>query len=426
MKHPKFLIIFLSFSNLVLALACLFLLLRSEQEASTAIKPLVDTAAVPEILWAKENALQPSEPPDILGDSDSGNAASLLKAVENSIAYLSGKRKGDTLLFGATPVSMDHGLRTLRAFRTRLERTGLSDSFFVYLRNNYQFFKSAADSVLFTGYYEACLKGSLKRSERFTYPVYRKPKDIVTVNLSRFYFYERVNGIPKYLRGRFIGSRRLVPYYSREDIDSKNILAGRGLELVWVDDPVALFFLQIQGSGIVELDNGRRMRLNYASGNGQEYKAIGKYLIDKGVFTYEEMSMQRIRQYIKEHPEEMEEVFNYNPSYVFFTKGGKGPQGALGRPITAMRSIATDLALFPKGALGFIETEVPEFDSTGSVVAWKPYRAFVCNHDTGGAIKGPGRVDLFTGFGPEAELIAGYMKQRGTLYFLIKKQDTAS
>jgi len=131
---------------------------------------------------------------------------------------------------------------------------------------------------------------------------------------------------------------------------------------------------------------------------------------------------KRIRWHLEEHPEEREEIFNYNPSYVFFTKGSKGPLGAIGTPLVAMQSIATDLSLFPKGALAYIETEIPVFDSTDKIIHWKPYRALVLNQDTGGAIKGYHRVDLYTGNDQEAEQVAGSLKQIGNIYILWPKK----
>ncbi len=408
-------------SNIFLASICVFLLLYPKKEDISKQQIQSDTTAAPIIVWTHENALQSTQPPEVFKENVSGR--SLLKALNNSISYYARKKVDDTLFFGVKPIGISHILLSLRDIQSRIKHFGLTDTFYNYLREEYQFFRSAADTVLFTGYYEACLKGALKKSSRFAYPLYRKPHDIITMDLSKFYFYEKASGIPRYVRGRLLRNRRFIPYFSREDIDCKDVLAGRRLEMVWVDDPVALFFLQIQGSGIIELDNGKTMRANYASGNGHEYKAIGKLLIEKGAFTYEEMSMQRIRQYLREHPEEMEEIFNYNPSYVFFTRGGKGPLGALGTSLIAMRSIATDLSLFPKGALGYIETEIPVFDSAGAIIQWKPFGALVLNQDTGGAITGPGRVDIFTGYGREAELIAGHMKQKGRLFFLIKKTE---
>jgi membrane-bound lytic murein transglycosylase A len=140
--------------------------------------------------------------------------------------------------------------------------------------------------------------------------------------------------------------------------------------------------------------------------------------------TYEEMSMQSIRRYLEGHPDVHEEVLGYNPSYVFFREVDEGPIGAMGRPLTALRSIATDKSLFPVGALCYLETELPVFGDQDEVTGWEPFSGFVLNQDTGGAIKGPHRVDLFTGFGEQSEMLAGHLKQNGRIYYLILSPET--
>ena len=212
-----------------------------------------------------------------------------------------------------------------------------------------------------------------------------------------------------------------MPYYSRAEIDHKGALRGRGYEIAWTKDPVDIFFLQIQGSGILQLPDGRRLQVGYAGQNGLPYRSIGRLLIDGGKIPREEMSMQRLRRYLAEHPAERDEIMAYNESYVFFRFVSKGPLGALEVPVTAGRSIATDLRLFPKGALGFIYSERPVLDLEGKLLGWTPFLRFVLNQDTGGAIRGPQRVDLF--FGPDAQAgaEAGYMNSAGKLYFLALK-----
>ena len=191
--------------------------------------------------------------------------------------------------------------------------------------------------------------------------------------------------------------------------------------LAFADNPIDVFFLHIQGSGIVTLDNGETLRVNYDESNGQPYYAIGKWLVQQEILTLENVSMQSIREYLEKHPDELEEIFITNPSYVFFRVVDEGPMGSIGVPVTAFRSIATDAYLFPRGALCYVETQIPVFDDRDKITGWQAYSGFVLNQDTGGAIRGPGRVDLFTGYGKKSKLIAGHMKQFGTFYFLVKK-----
>lgn len=346
----------------------------------------------------------------------------MTEAIGFSLTYLERLEPAASFVFGREVFSVRQMKESLEDFREKLGEFGLTESFFRYVRANYTFYRGAADEVLFTGYYEALLKGSRERSEPYCYPLYMTPGDLVRVDLPLFSFYEKFTGLPKVLRGRLSGDRRVVPYYSREEIDGRNVLAGKGLEMLWIDNPVDVFFLHIQGSGIVELETGEKVRVNYDDSNGQPYRAIGRLMVERGMLTLENASMQSIRAYLEAHPEEMTEIFNYNPSYVFFREVKEGPMGCLGVPVTAFRSIATDRELFPDGALCFIETELPVFDSSGELKEWKPFRRFVLNQDTGGAIRTPGRVDLFTGHGEESELAAGYMKRSGNFYFLIKRK----
>lgn len=375
--------------------------------------------------WTRENAMFPvGSPPVVLETPGVSNVKLLIDAIDFSLSYFNKLDPEKSFNFGPDRFTARQLKESLEDFKRKLWEYGLTDRFFQYVRAHYTFYKSAADEVLFTGYYEALLKGSMKKSKTYRYPLYKTPEDLIRIDLSRYYFYERYKGLPKVLRGRLSKENRVVPYYSRYEIDSRQKLAEKGLEMVWIDNPIDIFFLQIQGSGIVQLDTGENMRVNYADSNGHAYRAIGRLMVDRGLLTLENASMQSIRAYLESHPEEMEEIFNYNPSYVFFREVEEGPIGCLGVPVTAFRSIATDRGLFPGGGLCYIETELPEFDEEHQIKGWKPYRGFVLNQDTGGAIRSPRRVDLFTGFGEASELVAGHMKRKGMFYFLIKKHLT--
>ena len=215
----------------------------------------------------------------------------------------------------------------------------------------------------------------------------------------------------------------MVPYYERSEIESTGALDGNADVLAWVKDNVDVFFLQIQGSGKVYLDNGEVLNVHYQTTNGRPYRSIGKLLINEEKITKEEMSMQKIREYLHNHPDEIDAVLNYNPSYVFFKTEPDGPLGNINVKLTPGRSIALDRRIFPPAALVFIGTEKPVVDSTGQIHNWKPFTRFALNQDTGGAIRGPGRADLFWGNGPYAEIAAGHLKHTGKLYFLVLKPD---
>ncbi|MCP4219273.1 MAG: murein transglycosylase A [bacterium] len=373
------------------------------------------------VKWTPQNSLLSPTPNLTRNIDDTGNLENLLKALDYSLTYLKKLPPQKPFTFGPHTVPCSRIIQSIETFKTKLTELGLTESFFTYVKENFHFYKSAADSVLFTGYYEARLNGSLTQSPTFRHPLYKKPPDLVRIDLKQFPIYNKVEGLPGVLKGRLKG-KRISPYFSRNEIDEQETLSGKDLELVWIDNAVDVFFLQIQGSGIVYLDTGEKMRVNYAESNGHPYRAIGRLMIDRGMLTRESVSMQTIRQYLENHPEEVTEIFNYNPSYVFFREVKKGPIGSLGVPVTAFRSIATDNRLFPRGALCYIETELPVFDEKLQVKEWKSFGTFVMNQDTGGAIRSPSRVDLFTGYGEASELTAGHMKQKGMLHFLLLKR----
>lgn len=274
--------------------------------------------------------------------------------------------------------------------------------------------KDGAADGLITGYYEPLLHGSLVKTQRFRYPLYRRPDDLVTVDLGGLY--PELQG--KRYRGRLEGSR-VVPYYSRAELNGaasgrKHPLAGQ--ELLWVDDPVALFFLEIQGSGRVQLPDGRIVNVGYADQNGHPYVPIGRTLVEAGVLKLEDTTLPAIRAWLAANPDKVQKVLNSNPSYVFFTlrdTPATGPVGALNVPLSPERSIAVDPDFIPLGAPVWFDTTLPNAGAN------RPYRRLMFAQDTGGAIRGPARADLFFGYGERAETLAGSMRQRGSLYVLL-------
>ncbi|MDJ0955864.1 MAG: MltA domain-containing protein [Arenicellales bacterium] len=263
---------------------------------------------------------------------------------------------------------------------------------------------------LITGYYEPLLFGSLEETERFRFAVYQRPQDLLTIDLSDVY--PELKG--KRVRGRLDGTT-VVSYYNRATLDSNPELLN-GNELVWVDDPVALFFLHVQGSGRVQLPDGTILGIGYADQNGHPYKSIGRELIDMGELDQEDVNLFSIRQWLRDNPGQVKTLFERNPSYVFFTTRTapeEGPYGSLNVPLVAERAIAVDRSVIPLGLPVWLETTVP-----GSK---EPYRRLVLAQDTGGAIKGHVRADLFWGQGPQAERMAGLMKEEGRLFVLKPK-----
>ncbi len=266
------------------------------------------------------------------------------------------------------------------------------------------------DEGLITGYYEPLLRGSRTADSRYRYPVYGVPDDLLVIDLAELY--PELQG--KRLRGRVEG-RRVVPYYDRAQIErGSGALVGK--ELVWVDDPIELFFLQIQGSGRVVLDSGEILRLGYADHNGHPYRSIGRQLVDQGDLPLERASMQGIKDWARRNPGRVRDLLDHNASYVFFRvlPGDlPGPIGALGVPLTPRRSIAVDKRVVPLGAPVFIATTYPLTDA--------PLNRLMLAQDTGGAIRGAVRADFFWGFGEDAAREAGRMKQALRMWVLLPR-----
>jgi membrane-bound lytic murein transglycosylase A len=268
-----------------------------------------------------------------------------------------------------------------------------------------------ADTGLITGYYEPMLHGARQRGGAYQTPLYKVPDDLVTVDLASVY--PTLKGMR--LRGRLSG-KTVVPYSTRAEIERARL---PGKELVWVDDPVEAFFLEVQGSGRVQLDGSADVvRVAYADQNGHPYKAIGRWLVEQGELTADQASAQGIKAWIAAHPERRQELFNVNPSYIFFREErlpdpSVGPKGALGVPLTPSRSVAIDPSFLPLGAPVFLSTTQPASDV--------PVQRLMMGQDTGGAIRGAVRADFFFGFGGDAAENAGRMKQRGQLWVLLPR-----
>lgn len=242
------------------------------------------------------------------------------------------------------------------------------------------------EPMLFTGYFEPVLNGALSPGGRYRYPLYRKPPEA---------------------SGRWL---------TRRQIEESDALRGRGLEICWVDDPVELFFLQIQGSGRIRLTNGEVIRVGYGGANGHPYRSIGQELVRRGLFNVHQVSAQVIRNWVRRNPVDGAELLRHNPSFVFFRRlrnvaADKGPLGAMNRSITTLRSIAVDPRYTPLGAPVWIEKEGRD-----------PMNRLMVAQDTGSAIKGAQRADVFYGSGEEAGAAAGRVRDSGRMVMLLPIQ----
>ncbi len=366
--------------------------------------------------------LELSEYPDFSDDLD---FEGLEESIRQSITYLRTVPVLSEFEFGLDRYSSTHMLLSLEHFQSFIRSRPTAPELQRYIQLFYRIYQSIGrdrrGEVLYTGYYEPYLKGCRSMTPDCRYPVYGRPKDLVTIDLGAF--------AEKYKGEKLIGrvqNGTAVPYHDRRDIDEAGVLFGKAQALAWVNDPVELFFLHVQGSGRVVLENGQTLAIGYDSSNGRPYRSIGQLLIEEGKVGREEMSMQRIRDYLKQNPSEVRRILNHNPSYIFFKPTLDGPLGSLNVKLTPGRSLALDRRIFPPAALAFAVTQKPLVNGTGKITSWTDCRRFMLNQDTGGAITGAGRADFFWGSGVYAELAAGHLKHPGQLYFIVLKPDAAS
>jgi membrane-bound lytic murein transglycosylase A len=284
-----------------------------------------------------------------------------------------------------------------------------AESFFT---NNFQVYKlldnEMNDKGTITGYYEPLLYGSLEKTDKYQYPIYKTPDDMIVVDLSSVY-----PKLKKYrLRGKIKGNK-LIPYDARKEFESRD--NKENLEVIaYVDNKVDLFLLQIQGSGKVKLESGPIINVGYSNQNGRRYKSIGKYMLKKGYINRNQASIQGMKKYFEANPQMVDEILNINESYVFFVENKKGATGSLGSELTAKRNLAVDRKYIPLGMPVFIDTKNP--------VTKEPIQKLMVAADTGGAIKGEIRADFFWGYGDNAFEYAGRMKEKGKLYIFVPKK----
>jgi membrane-bound lytic murein transglycosylase A len=345
----------------------------------------------------------------------------LEQAVIQSLTYLKNRSEDNKFVMGSREISEDEIEESLTLFLEIIKKFPDKESRLKQIKTQFRLFRTVQVKepvpLLLTGYYEPTLQGSRNPSPRFQYPVYQLPDDLFFIDLGKF--------SKKYQSQKLVArteENQVIPYYSRKEIDLEGRLAGRNLEILWVDDPIKLFFMHIQGSGQVLLEDGTPVKLGYQATNGHPYYAIGRELIRKGLVKPQEMSLQAIYAYLKNHLEEQSTILNLNPSYIFFQEVQGGPFGSLGLPLTPGRSVAADLKIFPSAGLAWLEGWKPDLDHQNQIRSWVPFGRWVCIQDSGGAIKGPSRLDLFWGNGEKAEIAAGHLRHPGTIFILLKKE----
>ena len=362
-------------------------------------------------------ATAPMAPKNDIRFTDDLDYHLLHRAIRESIHYLRQQPATAEFPLGTRCCTTRHLIRSLVFFDRLIASRPSPQLLSLELTTFFDIYQAAgrehvtpAGTMLVTGYYQPVFQGSLVRTPPFLHPLYSIPGNLVVRHNHR-------DGSVQ--PGRFQGGL-FTSYWSREEIEREGY--ARGSELVWLKDPFDAYLLHIQGSGLIRLRDGSLRGIHYAINNGRPYTSIGKYMVDTGKITLEEAGIDTIRQYLVDHPAELREILYTNQSFIFFQwTQGHDAIGNLDRPLTDGRSIAVDQGYFPAGGLAFLQSRKPVSSQNGEQ-GWMALNRFVLVQDTGSAIRGPGRVDLFWGTGRQAGAAAGKMKENGRLFFLLLKE----
>ncbi|MBN2272195.1 MAG: MltA domain-containing protein [Sedimentisphaerales bacterium] len=330
----------------------------------------------------------------------------LRESIANSLSYLS--KPSSQGFFPSGEISHDRTVESLETFQEMLESGLMGDQLNQAIRDRFDVYISVGcddqGTVLFTGYYTPIFEGSTERSAEFMYPLYKQPDDLV-------------KGPNGEILGRRTSDGQVIPYPQRAVIEAAKML--RGNELIWLGDAFEAFIAHVQGSAKVRLPDGRLVTVGYAANNGQEYRSVGEAMVKDGVIRSDQLSLSSMIEYFKSHPDQVDTYTRRNPRFVFFRKEEGEARGSLNEEVTPMRTIATDKSIFPRAALGLISTALPQMVAGQPVI--QPYSGFVLDQDTGGAIRAPGRCDVYMGVGDTAGQLAGQTYQEGRLYYLFVK-----
>jgi membrane-bound lytic murein transglycosylase A len=334
------------------------------------------------------------------------NLADLRQAIDNSRNYL--RKPSSRQFFPVSGITHNQALESLDAFAEMLDSGLRGQELNIAIRNKFDVYMSVGcddnGTVLFTGYYTPIFNGSLRRTEKFKYPLYKKPDDLV----------KEPDGE---IRGRRLPDGTITPYPPRAVIEDSMML--RGKEIAWLSDPFEAYIAQVQGSAKLRLPDGKMTTVGYAGSNGLEYESVAQALVRDGKISGDKISLSAMIDYFKRYKDQVEKYIRRNPRFVFFKKDGGPPLGCLNEPVTTLRSIATDKSIFPRASLTFISTTLPQ--AVGSTVTNRLYSGFALDQDAGGAIRAPGRCDVYMGVGETAGKLAGQTYQEGRLYYLFLK-----
>jgi membrane-bound lytic murein transglycosylase A len=362
--------------------------------------------------------LRQHEFPEFIDDMD---RASLIECAGHHLSYLTGRDPSEINTVGRDQYSNGWLRYSIASFLEKLATNPSPADLRLFLSDNYLIYQAGGREdqndrrMLVTGYYEPLFEGNLIRQAPFLWAIYAPPPSLVTSLGSK----------GEVSTGRIDQDRQVISYWSRKEIETTPELL-RGNELVFLKDPFDAFVLHVQGSGKIQFPDKSVRPIHFAGSNGHPYKSIGKLLVDEQALTLEEVTVPAIRKYLELHPDQQQRILNHNPRFIFFQWGDDmGPKGSYNEVLTPGRSIAIDNQVLPGGALGYLISRAPQIGESGQIGGWKQITRFVCPQDSGEAIKGGGRVDIFWGGGQDAEFTAGHMKETGKLFFLVKKPPDA-
>ncbi len=349
---------------------------------------------------------------------DDADKQSLVTAINRQLEYLRKFPADKTITIGRKSFVYADLVASLQTFRDIASTNPspfeldeiIKEHFNVYQADGRRSGKQK--SILLTGYYEPLFDGSPIKKEPFVHPLYQVPETLVI---------RKNNATGTDSVGRVAPDGAFLPFWSRKEIEQNRRISGN--ELVYLRDPLDAYLLHVQGSGRVRLTDGTTRAVHFAGSNGLTYSSLGRLFVEENIMPVSDVSIPSIRNYFTKHPEQMERMLHNNPRYIFFKWGGDdGPRGSLGTILTPGRSVAIDHSIFPSAVIGYLVSRRPLLNPDGSIAQWQQFSRFVLPQDSGSAIRGAGRIDLFWGAGHYAETAASHMKESGQFYFLIKKQ----
>lgn len=347
--------------------------------------------------------------------ADDADRTSLIAALSSQENFLQKQEQNALVKIGTHNYTYSWLLESVRDFLGFLQKNPNDEELAEFFRKNYLFFQAGGRKnrwlrkMLVTGYYEPLFQGSLTKSNLYSTALHSRPPSLVTRTTT--------DGTREI--GRYDENDAFTTFWTRREIEEEGLLKDQ--ELVYLKDPFDAYLLHVQGSGKIELDDGSVRAVRFSGSNGLTYNSIGKYLVDNNIMELDDVNIPAIRSYLAENPDRLKPLLYQNPRYIFFTWGdNKGPRGSSGEVLTPGRSIAIDPKALPTGTIAYLQTEKPVF-TEHAISGWEPMQRFVLPQDSGSAIKGTGRVDVFWGNGEYAEAAAQHMKQDGKLFFLVKK-----